>query len=399
MKKFITLLIIALVSVCIQIYGQNVPQEEKPKSEFVRKLTNLIKNDASKVDTNYIAVPDRQWLFMLNSTFSKMNIDIKTPDIYATQAVSDAFFGLLPVDFNMGRIKIDGSTPLSYRLGFYLSYGKLGGGYSMALTHHNDQEYNFRFNGNRFGMDMRYHRTKKMEGEFEFENIDQIMEEMFTNLVTVTEEQVEEWEERMEKMEETEEVEQGSIQTSSLICNMHYVFNHRKFSYAAAMKPKKIQLRSSGSWLLGSSIYYSQFKVVEKDLIQAFNGIHKFNSYFFALGGGYGYNWVTCKHKLMFHGSIMPMLMYSLKSDAKLANREMTPAERENLKEVTKKYLGGRSNFTYAGVARASAVYQINDRYVAGLDGTFDIFKIGRSPRYETLARDLIFHAYVGCRF
>lgn len=403
MKSRLSLIVLMLIFFSPILHAQDGQKEQKQRSDFLEKALKLITYDVTKLDTNYISVADRQWLVMLNSVVSKTNVDIKTPDIYVSPAMSEGLMGLVPVGENIGRLKIDASTPYSYRLGFYLSYGKLGGGYNMALTNHNDQEFNFKFNGNRFGMDLRYHKTKKIEGEFEFDNMDRVEGIMLERVLSMSDEEIEEMFQKMEefekKMEEAENIEQGNIQITSFVCNMHYVFNHKKFSYAAAMKPKKIQLKSAGSWLLGSSIYYMQFKAVDDELVTTFNGLNRFNSFFFALGGGYGYNWVTCKRKLMFHGSIMPMLMYSIKSNAGMKNRAMTDEERTRLKEVTKTYLGGKSHITYAGVARASAVYQLSSRYVAGVDATFDIFKIGRSPRYETLARDLIMHAYLGYRF
>lgn len=401
-RKSLTLLLLCFFCFHV-IQAQEGQNEQKQRSAFLEKARKFITYDVTKLDTNYISVADRQWLFMLNSVVSKTNVDIKTPEIFATPTLSEGLMGLISEGTNLGRLKIDASTPYSYRLGFYLSYGKLGGGYNMALSNHNDQEFNFKFNGNRFGMDLRYHRTKKIEGEFEFANMDNLENIMIEKISSMSEDEIEEMFNRVEelerKMEEAENIEQGNIQITSLVCNMHYVFNHKKFSYAAAMKPKKIQLKSAGSWLLGSSIYYMQFKAVDDELISTFNGLNRFNSFFFALGGGYGYNWVTCKRKLMFHGSIMPMLMYSLKSNAGMKDRAMTDEERTRLKEATKTYLGGKSHFTYAGVARASVVYQISDSYVGGIDCNFDIFKIGRSPRYETLARDWIFHAYLGYRF
>ncbi len=403
MKRFTVFIFILLTCSVSAVYAQDKSKEKKQRSAFMEKVKKFITYDVSKLDSNYISVHDHPWLVMINSYVSKTNVDIKTPPITTTPALSHALLDLIPPGEDMGRLKIDASTPYSYRLGFYLSYGKLGGGFSKALTSHNDQEFNFKFNGNQFGVDLRFHKTKKMGGKFEFENMEQIMDRVMEKFLSLSEEEMEELDAKIEALEkqaaEDEQVSQGDLQITSFICNMHYVFNHRKFSYAAAMKPKKIQLRSAGSWLLGSTIYYSQFKAVDQDLIDSFNGINRFNSFFLALGGGYGYNLVTCKKKLMFHGSIMPMLMYSLKSDAKLANSNVDEQQKQRVKAITDNYLGGNSHFTFAGVARASIVYQMNERYVAGVDGTFDIFKIGRKPRYETLARDLILHAYVGYRF
>ncbi|MBR4367148.1 MAG: hypothetical protein IKP43_10255, partial [Bacteroidaceae bacterium] len=136
-KSFILLLIWFLTFPVI--HAQEGQKEQKQRMTILEKARKFITYDVTKLDTNYISVADRQWLFMLNSVVSKTNVDIKTPDILVSPTMSQGLMDLVPVGSNLGRLKIDASTPYSYRLGFYISYGKLGGGYNMALSNHNDQ--------------------------------------------------------------------------------------------------------------------------------------------------------------------------------------------------------------------------------------------------------------------
>ena len=201
MKCKLYIILLMLLFIFPFMHAQEGQKEQKQRSAFLDKALKLITYDVTKLDTNYISVADRQWLFMLNSVVSKTNVDIKTPDILVSPTMSEGLMGLVPVGSNLGRLKIDASTPYSYRLGFYISYGKLGGGYNMALTHHNDQEFNFKFNGNRFGMDLRYHRTKKIEGEFEFANMENLENIMIEQISSMSEDEIEEMFNRVEELE------------------------------------------------------------------------------------------------------------------------------------------------------------------------------------------------------
>lgn len=65
-----------------------------------------------------------------------------------------------------------------------------------------------------------------------------------------------------------------------------WIFNNKKFSYKAAFNQSERQLKSAGSFQLGSSLYYSKIK---SDTNNDFENLQ------FGIIGGYAYTWVLNK--------------------------------------------------------------------------------------------------------
>lgn len=93
-----------------------------------------------------------------------------------------------------------------------------------------------------------------------------------------------------------------SIFTSRL--RVDYVFNYRKYVYAAGSTPVSRQLKSAGSWVASAAI--SNDKVSLDDLsplakpqFDSINGFTNLMVNSFDLGFGYGYSWVLNKHWTM----------------------------------------------------------------------------------------------------
>lgn len=74
-----------------------------------------------------------------------------------------------------------------------------------------------------------------------------------------------------------------------------YIFNGQKFSYRAAFNQNEKQLKSSGSFLLGSGIYLFNIGL---DSLTVYSNKKAIKSYQFGLNIGYSYNWVFNKHFL-----------------------------------------------------------------------------------------------------
>lgn len=89
----------------------------------------------------------------------------------------------------------------------------------------------------------------------------------------------------------------------SLTLNGYYVFNHRKFSMPAVHLQTFTQLRSAGSWMLSGQAYWSLMRTDWSG-----NQERRMDMVHFAIGGGYGYNWVPNKHWLL-HVSAMPHIL------------------------------------------------------------------------------------------
>lgn len=72
-----------------------------------------------------------------------------------------------------------------------------------------------------------------------------------------------------------------------------YVFNGNKFSYSAAFNQNQKQLKSTGSFLLGGSVYYNYAR---SDSLIVFDGGHKLKNWQFGINAGYAYTWAINKH-------------------------------------------------------------------------------------------------------
>ena len=80
----------------------------------------------------------------------------------------------------------------------------------------------------------------------------------------------------------------------NVIVDGYYAFNRKKFSYTAAFDGKTLQRKSTGSWIVGAKYMQGGFTVNPKDniILSVSQGIGKYSTYQFSLGGGYSFNWV-----------------------------------------------------------------------------------------------------------
>lgn len=79
-----------------------------------------------------------------------------------------------------------------------------------------------------------------------------------------------------------------------------YIFNGDRFSYRAAFDQDEIQLKSTGSFLLGGGIYYNKAK---SDSSLVFVDERQLNNFQFGVSAGYAYTWVINK-RVFISGSL-----------------------------------------------------------------------------------------------
>ena len=116
----------------------------------------------------------------------------------------------------------------------------------------------------------------------------------------------------------------------TLIFDGFYIFNYKKFSYAAAYNQKTIQARSAGSPIAGGMGYYADFKYNDPrnaELIYWMDGIGRLRQYQLAVGAGYAYNFVPAKGWLI-SAMAMPMLT--------VVNRTRINTYNSNFKDLAK---------------------------------------------------------------
>lgn len=76
----------------------------------------------------------------------------------------------------------------------------------------------------------------------------------------------------------------------------HYVFNNKKYSYRAAFNQSERQLKSTGSFLLGGGVYYTDIK---SDSSFLYNDKHTYSRIQLGISGGYAYTWALGRYWLL----------------------------------------------------------------------------------------------------
>jgi hypothetical protein len=102
------------------------------------------------------------------------------------------------------------------------------------------------------------------------------------------------------------------IHVRTVIADGYYMFNGKKFSYAAAYDQSVIQKRSAGSLMVGLMYNYTHIDFASNtngDLIYLMNGLGKAKLWQGSVGAGYAYNWVPVSG-LLVNVMAMPMLTF-----------------------------------------------------------------------------------------
>lgn len=210
-----------------------------------------------------------------------------------------------------------------------------------------DMEYNINFYGNRFGLEANYLDAKTLSG-----NISQ--------------------------NEYNFHLDKGDVKFQMLTITGYYAFNHKRFSYPAAFTQSYIQKRSAGSWLVGANFQTARIKDT-KDAPEVLQDT-RLTMTSFAIGGGYGYNFVA--KKWLFHISAQPNLIVYNRNSIRLSGE----------KQKTGTYFP-QMIFT----TRAAIVYNFNARYFAGSTFLFNTTTLGNRNHYTDIMQWRA-RAFVGVR-
>lgn len=150
------------------------------------------------------------------------------------------------------------------------------------------------------------------------------------------------------------------IRLRSLNLSAYYAFNHRRFSYPAALSQSFIQRRSAGSFMVAlagqgqhveTNAEYSEYK----SKLKVIN---------IGVGGGYGYNWVPGRNWLLHISALPTLIVYSHTSLT--VNDERIPL----------KY-----HFPEFIVTSRAAVVRHFDRWFVGATMVFNFTSIGNSDK------------------
>ena len=291
MKKYLLMILFSAVmsAANAQFVATDSMETEKPQtSEKKPGLGKRINNKLSKkyfttkYDTNYVARPKEKWLLRLlgNQTGNYIHAKGTVHDVYS---------------------KYDLHTKTNYTMGLEVNYCDIAATFSINPAKiggdYNDYEFNFEYHGQMISFDINYLRATSLTGDIKLGNMDHLDEE--------------------------------GLRMNVVNASAYYTFNHRKFSYPAALYQNYYQLRSAGSWLAGLSVQAGSIKTTDE--LKARSPLAPEVHLTFAnvaIGGGYGYNLVLGKRsQWLLHFSALPSFVV-YKHNRLTVNGEMLFNER-----------------------------------------------------------------------
>ena len=244
---------------------------------FVKKVGTTIDSMSAKgLDRNYIDAPEKPWQLIakgnVNQTIVSMNAD----------------GNILGVDYSARPYL---RTQPSQYAGFWAGYRGYGIGYTVNVGGDKGSNLVFGATGGAYGINVRIH------------SFDNSNPSINLNSELLTEEEQKTWN-NVQLID--------PIHVRTVIADGYYMFNGKKFSYAAAYDQSVIQKRSAGSLMAGLMYNYTHIDYatdVNGDLVYLMHGLGKVKLWQGSAGVGYAYNWVPARG-LLVNVMLMPMVTF-----------------------------------------------------------------------------------------
>ena len=323
-------LIVSLCAVLIASVG--MAQEESGKKGLFHHVKRIA--DATMVhgvDTNYIKTPAQPWQVSIKSRVSQTDLQMRS-----TVDGAELFDGggTMPLIMGVGDMATDPRimTRVSTSLGVKVGYKGLSLSYSFPIGGDKGQNLSFRTAGRWYSINLRWHKFKAKQARIHYAGAAKFRWVDDPN-ATTEEEFFTDWSEPESWNYSEKEPFASPVNLQTLIFDGCYIFNNKKFSYAAAYTQKTYQVRSAGSPIAGLMAYYADFKynnARNADLIYEMDGIGRLRQYQMSVGAGYAYNFVPFKGMLI-SGMFMPMMT--------IVNRTKINTYTSNFKDVAHQHL------------------------------------------------------------
>ena len=332
MKSFLNLRASVACLCLLTVAGNGAAQTEDDKSNlFTKAKAFLNRSVVHGVDTNYVKTPAQPWQVSVKSRVAQTDLQM-----HSVIDGTDLFDGerVMPFMVGVGDMATDPRimTKVSTSVGVKVGYKGLSVSYSFPVGGDKSQNLTLRGVGNWYSVNLRWHKFKSNTMSTHYSGMVRTR-----GLIDYNEETnkyiFSDWGETIMWDETGEEKVSPPITIKTLIFDGFYIFNHKKFSYAAAYNQKTIQVRSAGSPIVGLMGYYADFDYADKhnaELIYWMDGIGRLRQYQLAVGGGYAYNFVPAKGWLI---SALAMPMVTLLNQTRINTYE------SNLEEVMNKHL------------------------------------------------------------
>ena len=309
--------------------SSSAAQTESGKGNIITKAKSFVERSVVHgVDTNYVKTPSHPWQVSVKSRVSQT--DLQMHSVVDGGELFDGE-GMMPFIRGVGDMETDPRimTKVSTSLGVKVGYKGLSASYSFPIGGDKSQNISLRSTGRWYAVNFRWHKfkTKNLRTHYagavqgrEVEDYDEATDDL----------KFSDWGESYGWDETEKEKLPSDMSIKTLIFDAFYIFNHKKFSYAAAYNQKTIQARSAGSPIAGVMGYYADFKYNDPrnaELIYWMDGIGRLRQYQLGVGAGYAYNFVPAKGWLI-SAMAMPMLT--------VVNRTRINTYSSNFKDLAK---------------------------------------------------------------
>lgn len=258
---------------CLNFCIQTMAQEKL--ASLAKEVWTFIDSLSIKgVDRNYIDMPEKPWQLIMRGNVSQTILSMSTHGTIAGSEYSASPY-----------LK---TTP-SQNLGLWVGYRGYGLGYSVNVGGDKGSNFTIGLTGGAYGLNLRIHSFDNKHPSFDL-NSDLIPEEQTTS-----------W-------KDVQLID--PIKVMSVFADGYYMFNGKRFSYAAAYDQSLIQKRSAGSLMVGLMYTYTHIDYASDynaDLIYTMQGLGQVKLWQGSAGVGYAYNWVPARG-ILINVMAMPML-------------------------------------------------------------------------------------------
>ena len=305
MKQKILLTVLVSLLLCGPMAAQTAI------TEFVRKVgAHIDSMSVAGLDRRYIDAPERPWQVIVRGNVNQSTVCMTTAG------------SIMGIKYN-ARPHL--KTEPSRYVGLWVGYRGYGLGYTVNVGGDKGSYFTIGATGGAYGVNVRIHSFENDHPDFNLES----------NFMFEGEE------------EDLKQIQlQSPIKVRTVIADGYYLFNGKRFSYAAAYDQSVLQKRSAGSLMAGAMYYYGNIDYADRtngDLIYTMQGLGRVKLWQGSVGVGYAYNWVPAKG-LLVSAMAMPMLTFvnkikaygystnveELMEDPRAWDEEMTDEEFDN---------------------------------------------------------------------
>ena len=272
-KRYILAIFILFAS--LQIQAQ--------KRSWIGRLLGTVRDfmdsaTISGIDSNYIVAPKQPWQLMARYNMNQMDI------------MMDSHFGG-PADISLTDLDISAriQTPVNHNVDLWVGYRGFGIGYSFETGPTNGSLFTISASGGVYSINLRLRNFKTNKVNAYINGTDEG-------------DRYDHWHRDVELAK--------PIHVRSLIIDSYFMFNGERFSYCAAYDQSVMQIRSSGSFMVGAMWHDTKISYDSDEnasFIQAMHDIGSINVMQGSLGAGYAYNWVPMRNMLV-NVMCMPMV-------------------------------------------------------------------------------------------